>query len=173
MELLGMEAFSCSPFLICREQLQPLGPSLSSKGKIPATVNQEQDTETGWKSQETTVKLGTRSWVLLKGVQFSHSVMSDSLWPHGLQHARLCCPSPTLGACSNSCPSVMPSNHLILCHLLIHLQDVSTLPSREDHRGQIKRTREMHQEITWDQVNGIQALTYPDPYQQLPLEPLL
>ena len=30
--------------------------------------------------------------------------MSDSLQPHGLQHARLPCPSPTLGACSNSCP---------------------------------------------------------------------
>ena len=35
---------------------------------------------------------------------FSQSVMSDSLWPHGLQHARLPCPSPTLRACSNSCP---------------------------------------------------------------------
>ena len=34
-----------------------------------------------------------------------HSVMSSSLRPHGLQHARLPCPSPTLGACSNSCPS--------------------------------------------------------------------
>ena len=31
--------------------------------------------------------------------------MSDSLWPHGLQHARLPCPSPSLGAQSNSCPS--------------------------------------------------------------------
>ena len=29
--------------------------------------------------------------------------MSNSLWPHGLQHARLPCPSPTPGACSNSC----------------------------------------------------------------------
>ena len=38
-------------------------------------------------------------------VQFSCSVLSNSLWPHGLQHARLSCPSPTLGACSNSCPS--------------------------------------------------------------------
>ena len=37
-------------------------------------------------------------------VQFSCSVMSDSLWPHGLQHARHPCPSPTLGVCSNSCP---------------------------------------------------------------------
>ena len=34
--------------------------------------------------------------------QFSRSVMSDSLWPHGLQHARLPCPSPTPRACSNS-----------------------------------------------------------------------
>ena len=37
-------------------------------------------------------------------VQFSHSVVSDSLRPHGLQHARLPCPSPTAGAYSNSCP---------------------------------------------------------------------
>ena len=37
-------------------------------------------------------------------VQFSHSVVSDSLRPHGLQHARLPCPSPTTVACSNSCP---------------------------------------------------------------------
>ena len=36
-------------------------------------------------------------------VQFSRSVVSDSLQPHGLQHARLSCPSPTPRACSNSC----------------------------------------------------------------------
>ena len=41
----------------------------------------------------------------LSSVQFSHSVMSDSLWPHGLQHARLPCPSPTPRVYSNSCPS--------------------------------------------------------------------
>ena len=39
-----------------------------------------------------------------KLVQFSPSVVSDSVWPHGLQQARLPCPSPILGACSNSCP---------------------------------------------------------------------
>ena len=38
-------------------------------------------------------------------LQFSRSVMSASLLPHGLQHARLSCPSLTPGACSNSCPS--------------------------------------------------------------------
>ena len=38
-------------------------------------------------------------------LQFSRSVVSDSLRPHGLQHARPPCTSPTPGACSNSCPS--------------------------------------------------------------------
>ena len=37
--------------------------------------------------------------------QFSHSVVSDSLWPHGLQHTRPPCPSPTPRTYSNSCPS--------------------------------------------------------------------
>ena len=44
-------------------------------------------------------------FVQFSSVQFSCSVMSDSLWPHGLQHARLPCPSPTPKTCSNSCPS--------------------------------------------------------------------
>ena len=35
---------------------------------------------------------------------FRRSVVSDSLQPHGLQHTRLPCPSPSPGACSNSCP---------------------------------------------------------------------
>ena len=37
-------------------------------------------------------------------VRISHSVMSDSLWPHGLQHARPPCPSTTSGVYLNSCP---------------------------------------------------------------------
>ena len=47
-------------------------------------------------------------WSDLAAVQvssFSHSVVSDSLQPHGLQHAGFPCPSSTPGACSNSCPS--------------------------------------------------------------------
>ena len=35
---------------------------------------------------------------------FSHSSVSDSLWPHWLQHARFLCPSLSPGVCSNSCP---------------------------------------------------------------------
>ena len=56
---------------------------------------------------------------------FSHSVVSNSLWCHGLQHTRLFSPSPSPGACSNSCllirwyhpttlSSVIPSSSCIL-----------------------------------------------------------
>ena len=63
----------------------------------------------------------------LSSVQFSRSIMSNSLWPHGLQHARPPCPSPTPGVYSNSYPlsqwchptissSVVPfSSHLQSC----------------------------------------------------------
>ena len=40
----------------------------------------------------------------ISSVQFSCSVVSDSLWPHEWQHARLPCPSPTPGDYLNSCP---------------------------------------------------------------------
>ena len=46
-------------------------------------------------------------------VQFSCSLVSDSLQPHGMQHARFPCPSPTPGACSDSCPLSQ------WCHLTI------------------------------------------------------
>ena len=40
-----------------------------------------------------------------QSVQFSLSAVSNSLWPHGLQHTRLPCPSPSPRVCSDSCPS--------------------------------------------------------------------
>ena len=46
-------------------------------------------------------------------VQFSHSVVSNSLWPHESQHARPLCPSPIPGVYPNSCPSSR------WCHLAI------------------------------------------------------
>ena len=53
------------------------------------------------------------------------AAVSNSLQTHGLQHTRLPCPSPTPGACSNSCPlSMMPPNHLILCHPLLLLPSI-------------------------------------------------
>ena len=46
----------------------------------------------------------TQIYFPISWVQFSHSVMSDSLQPHGPQHGRLPCPSPNPGVYSNSCP---------------------------------------------------------------------
>ena len=54
-----------------------------------------------WMDKEDAVHIYNEILVLLL---FSCSVVSDSLRPHGLQHARLPCPSPSPGACSNSCP---------------------------------------------------------------------
>ena len=68
----------------------------------------------------------TARWMnlkILQSVQVSQSVVSDSLQPHGLQHARPPCPSPTPRVYSNSCPlsrwyhptissSVIPFSHL-------------------------------------------------------------
>ena len=61
------------------------------------------------KSLSISFLLYKKGWYPCSGVmvkfsnQFSCSVMSDSLWPHELQHARLPCPSPTRRAYSNSC----------------------------------------------------------------------
>ena len=48
--------------------------------------------------------LGKRNLRVVVSVQFSRSVMSDSLWPHGPQHARPPCPSPAPRVHPNSCP---------------------------------------------------------------------
>ena len=47
---------------------------------------------------------GNYNSVQFNSVQFIRSVMSDSLLPHGLQHARPFCPSSIPGVYSNSCP---------------------------------------------------------------------
>ena len=58
----------------------------------------------------------------ISSVQFGCSVVSDSLQPHELQHARPPCPSPTL--ILTSIESVMSSSHLILCCPLLLLPPI-------------------------------------------------
>ena len=67
----------------------------------------------------------TVSQILWMSVQFSRSVMSDSLRPHELQHTRPPCPLPTPRVHSNkSIESVMSSRHLILCRPLFLLPPI-------------------------------------------------
>ena len=73
-------------------------------------------------------------------VQFSHSVVSNSLQLHGLQHARLPCSSPTPGACSNSCPSSW------WCHPTISFYVVPSPASNlSQHQGIFKWVSSLHQ----------------------------
>ena len=69
---------------------------------------------------------GVQCLKCLLSVQFSRSVVSDSLQPHKSQHARPPCPSPTPGVHSDSMSieSVMPSSHLILCRPLLLLPPI-------------------------------------------------
>ena len=85
-------------------------------------------------------------------VQFSHSVMSDSLQPRGLQHARLPCPSPTPRVYSNSCPLSR------WCHPTISSSVVpfSSCPQSFPASGSFP----MSQLFTWGgQRNGVSAPT--------------
>ena len=64
------------------------------------------------------------SFTLFSWVQFSSSVASSTLWPHGPQNARLPCLSPTSGDYSNSCPLSQRCHPLILCHPLLLLPSI-------------------------------------------------
>ena len=78
---------------------------------------------------------------MFSSVQFSRSVMSDSLWPHGQQHARPPCPSRTPGIYSNSCPLSR------WCHPTISSSVVPSLPTfnLSQHQGLFKWVTSSHQ----------------------------
>ena len=74
--------------------------------------------------------LGPHLSLQFNSVQFSSSVMSDCLWPHGLKHARPPCPSPTPRIYSNSCPSSWwchPTISSSVVHFSSHLQSFPAL----------------------------------------------
>ena len=70
-------------------------------------------------------------------VQFSHSVMSDSLQPYVLQHIRAPCPSPTLGVYSNSCPlswwyhPIISSSVVPFCSCLLSFPASGSFPMNQ------------------------------------------
>ena len=83
------------------------------------------------------------NYVYIGSVQFSCSVISDSLQPHESQHARPPFPSLTPGVYSSklmAIKAVMPSSHLILCHPLLHLP-----PSPPEHQGLFQQVNSSHE----------------------------
>ena len=112
------EVHSCLP--------QPLPPACKmgmmvwgSRGHLGAWVTLRKEPQSGWWTRK---NLGlwaiaalewpppdfTRDILLFKSLLLcgccSVAKSCPTLWPHGLQHSRLLCPSPSLGVCSNSCP---------------------------------------------------------------------
>ena len=92
-----------------------------------------------------------RDWSEACSVQFSHSVMSDSLQPHELQHARPPCPSPTPGVHSDSCPSSQWCHPAISSYVIPFSSCPQSLPASESFP--------VSQLFTWGgQSTGVSAL---------------
>ena len=70
-------------------------------------------------------------WLILHSVQFSRSVVSDSLRPHELQRARPPCPSPTPGVHSNTCPSSRWCHPAISSSVIPFCSSPQSLPASE------------------------------------------
>ena len=91
------------------------------------------------------------SLLQFSSVQFSHSVMSDSLQPHESQHARPPCPSPTPGVHSNSCPSRQWCHPAISSSVIPFSSCPQSLPASESFP--------MSQLFAWGgQSTGVSAL---------------
>ena len=80
-------------------------------------IGKDPDAGKDWRQEEKVMRCSFPggNWILIIS-SFSHSVMSNSLQPHGLQHTRLPCPSLSPGVCSNSChwvgDAIQPSHPL-------------------------------------------------------------
>ena len=93
----------------------------------------------------------TISTIQFSSVQFSHSVVSDSLWPHESQHARPPCPSPTPRVHSDSRPSSQWCHPAISSSVDPFFSCLQSLPASESFP--------MSQLFTWGgQSTGVSAL---------------
>ena len=93
-----------------------------------------------------------KCYLQFSSVQFSHSVVSDSLRPHELQHARPPCPSPCPGVHPNSCPLSWWCQPAISSSVIPFSSCLQSLPASESFP--------MSQLFTWGGQNtGVSALT--------------
>ena len=103
--------------LLCLIHLNPQCLELFLDQQMLGNCSLKKQNKAKWINKQTEFNF----WkVGLISVQFSHSVVSDSLRPHESQHTRPPCPSPTPGVHPNPCPF----NHLILCRPLLLLPPI-------------------------------------------------
>ena len=98
---------------------------LSTSYKMPGWMTHKLESRFPREYQHDLVTEQQKKWLSCNSYYLCF-LLCLTLWPHGLQHTRLPCPSPSPGACSNSCPteSMMPSNHLTLCCSLLLLPSI-------------------------------------------------
>ena len=119
------------------------GPSIGVSASISALPMNIQDwfplEWTGWISLQSK-GLSRVFSNTISSVQFSHSVVSNSLRPHESQHTRPPCPSPTPRVYSDSCPSSR------WCHLAISSSVIpfSSCPNPSHHQGLFQRVNSSH-----------------------------
>ena len=82
-------------------------------------------------------------------VQFSHSVVSNSLWPRESQHARLPCPSQAAGIHSDSCPSSQWCNPAISSSVI----PFPPAPNPSQHQSHFQWVSSSHEVTSW-QIDG-------------------
>ena len=100
-------------------------------------------------------------YISFSSVQFSHSVVSDSLWPHESQHSRPPCPPPTPRVHSNSCPSSRWCNPAIPSSVVPFSSCLQSLPASESFP--------MNQLFSWGgQSIGVSALASVSPSNEHP-----
>ena len=132
---------------MCRVNLQEVGQYtwflkiLSQQNPFPHGINILQnllwemlplwDSYSKMGNEKETYNFVTEVLEILSSVQISHSVMSNSLWPHGLQHVRLSCPSPTPGAYSNSYPSHRWCHPTISSSVIAFFSCLQSFPASE------------------------------------------
>ena len=96
--------------------------------------------------------------IQFSSVHFSRSVVSNSLWPHELQQARLPYPSPTSRACSNSCPSSQWCHPTISFSVIPFSSCLQSFPASESffqwvisshHMTKVLELQLQHQSFQW------------------------
>jgi len=120
----------------------------------PTSNAEEDEAERFYEDLKDLLELTPKKDVLFiigSSFQFSHSVMSDSWWPHESQHARPPCPSPTPGVYSHSCPSSQWCHPAISSSVVPFSSCPQFLPASESFP--------MGQHFTWGgQSIGVSAL---------------
>ena len=127
-ECLFFQASEALRLFVLRDRTFSQGHHSSFKPELHSPASGTQGSRNSWGENDTDISPSLRG-MLFSSVQFSHSIVSDSLWPCGLQCARHPCPSPSPRAYSNSCQSSQWSHPTISSSVVPFLSCLQSFPA--------------------------------------------